>query len=103
MTAHGYVAPGFDQLFVVPATGGAARQLTFGAFHHGGSLDWTRDGRAILLSADRSEDWERSGRDGEIYRLDVSSGGLTPLTSRDGPRRDAAPVARWTAHRLPWL
>ncbi len=42
----GYVKPGFNQLFVVSATGGAPRQLTYGAFHHGGPLDWTPDSRS---------------------------------------------------------
>jgi dipeptidyl aminopeptidase/acylaminoacyl peptidase len=81
----GYVKPGFDQLFVVPATGGAARQLTYGAFHHSGPLDWTTDSRSILINANRSPDWERDARDSEIYLVDSGSGALTPLTSRDGP------------------
>ncbi len=81
----GYVEPGFDHLFVVPATGGAPRQLTFGAFHDNGPLDWTRDGRAILFSANRSPDWERDAREGELYEVNVADGTLRALTNRDGP------------------
>ncbi len=86
----GYVEPGFDQLFVVASTGGAPRQLTYGAFHHSGPLDWTPDSRQVLLSANRSPDWERDARDSEIYLVDSLSGALSPLTSRDGP--DSAPA-----------
>jgi dipeptidyl aminopeptidase/acylaminoacyl peptidase len=84
----GYVKPGFDKIFMVDADGGAPRQLTFGAFHDG-APEWTPDGRAILFSALRKPDWELAGRDSEIYRLEVATGQLTPLTSRNGP--DAAP------------
>ncbi len=85
----GYLKPGFDQLFVVPASGGAPRQLTYGAFHHDGPLSWTPDGSRILFAANRSPDWERDARDAEIYELEVATGALKALTSRNGP--DAAP------------
>ncbi len=88
--AGGYVKPGFDHLFIVDALGGAPRQLTSGAYHHNGPLDWTPDSRQILLSANRSENWQLEALDSEIYALDVASGSLRPLTDRNGP--DAAPA-----------
>ena len=84
----GYVKPGFDHIFIVDALGGAPRQLTFGAYHDG-NPEWTPDGRAILFSAVRKQDWEMIANDSEIYRLDVDSGAVTALTDRRGP--DAAP------------
>jgi dipeptidyl aminopeptidase/acylaminoacyl peptidase len=84
----GYLKPGFDKIFMVDADGGAPRQLTFGAYHDG-TPEWTADGRAILFSALRDPEWELAGRNSEIYRLDLASGALTALTSRDGP--DLAP------------
>ena len=84
----GYLKPGFNKIFMVDADGGAPRQLTFGAFHDG-APEWTADGQAILFSALREPDWELAGRDSEIYRLDLASGAVTELTSRDGP--DEAP------------
>jgi dipeptidyl aminopeptidase/acylaminoacyl peptidase len=84
----GYVKPGFDHIFVVDANGGAPRQLTFGAFHDG-APEWTPDGRFILFGANRSKEWERDARDAEIHEVNVATGALRALTSRDGP--DVAP------------
>jgi dipeptidyl aminopeptidase/acylaminoacyl peptidase len=96
----GYVEPGFDQLFVVSATGGASRQLTYGAFHAEGPASWAPDGRSIVISSNRSKDWERDSRDAEVYEINVASGALTALTDRDGP--DVAPAispdGRWIAY-----
>jgi dipeptidyl aminopeptidase/acylaminoacyl peptidase len=84
----GYLKPGFDKIFMVDADGGAPRQLSFGAYFDG-PPEWTPDGRAIVFSANRNADWEVAGRESEIYRLDIGTGSLTPLTSRKGP--DAGP------------
>ena len=81
----GYLKSGFTQIFVVAATGGAPRQLTSGDRNHGGTLEWTPDGRAILISGNRDEDWELAGVDSEIYSIDLASGTITALTDRDGP------------------
>ncbi|NUT01003.1 MAG: S9 family peptidase [Sphingomonas sp.] len=84
----GYLKPGFDKIFMVDANGGAPRQLTFGAYHDG-APEWTPDSRSILFSAVRKPDWEMTVIDSEIYRLDLGSGTITALTSRNGT--DAAP------------
>lgn len=97
----GYVKPGFDHIFTVPADGGAPRQLTFGNFDDGGPLSWTPDGRAILFSAVRKDNWEREPQDSEVYALDVASGALTALTSRYGP--DAAPAVSPDGKQVAYL
>lgn len=86
----GYLKPGFDHLFVVSADGGAPRQLTFGAFNDNGPISWTPDNAAILFSANRHADWERNPVNSELYSVDLASGALSALTSRDGP--DLAPA-----------
>lgn len=85
----GYIKPGFNHVFLISATGGAPRQLTFGKFDHGAPLSWSPDSRSILFSANRRADWEREVNDSDIWSLDIASGALTQLTKRYGP--DAAP------------
>lgn len=96
----GYIKPGFDHLFLVPADGGAPRQLTFGNFYDSGPLSWTPDGKTILFGAVRGEDWERSF-DSEIYALDVASGTMKPLTDRRGP--DGAPSVSPDGSKIAYL
>jgi len=81
----GYLEPGYDHIFIVPADGGAPRQITFGAFDDGGPLSWSPDSRSILFSANRHDDWALHPVNGEVYAVDVASGAIRALTSRDGP------------------
>lgn len=87
----GYLRPGYTHVFVVPADGGAARQLTFGDFDDGRSVAWTADGRRLLVSASRGKDPERDPLNSDIYAVDAQTGAMTALTSRQGP--DDEPVA----------
>ncbi|WP_428630945.1 S9 family peptidase [Sphingopyxis sp.] len=87
---EGYLEPGFEKIFLVPATGGSPRQLTFGPYHDGGPLSWSRDGRTLYFSANRKPDWESDPVESEIYALDVTGGAVTALTDRNGP--DANPI-----------
>ena len=81
----GYAQPGYDHLFLVSADGGAPRQLTFGDFDDGGPLSWTPDGKRVVFSANRHENWQRDINNSEVYALDIASGAVTALTSRNGP------------------
>ena len=80
-----YLKPGTTQLFLVDANGGAPRQLTFGEYSNGGSVEWTPDGKTLLFTANRKENWELEGSDTEVYALDIASGEITALTDRYGP------------------
>ncbi|AKA35210.1 S9 family peptidase [Flagellimonas lutaonensis] len=82
---RGYIDPGFNHIFVMPAEGGAARQITSGDWHHRGTLSWLPDGRKIYFSANRVDDWEYRFRNSEIYAADVENGQIVALTERDGP------------------
>lgn len=86
----GYMSPGFHQLFVIPADGGSARQITHGDHNYRGKPVWTTDGRSLLLSTNLNDDWEYDFRNSEIYRIDVQTGTATALTDRKGP--DENPV-----------
>ena len=87
---RGYLAPGFSHLFVIPAEGGAVRQITSGDFHHRGEISWSEDQTKIYFSANRNEDWEYDFRNSEIYSVQLSDGTVNALTDRDGPDRAPA-------------
>lgn len=86
----GYLKPGFEKLFIIPATGGAPRQLTFGDYHDAGPLAFSKDGKRLYFGANRKPDWQNDPVDGEIHVLDIASGAITALTYRDGPDHSPA-------------
>lgn len=98
---EGYLEPGHTQLYVVPADGGTARQLTTGPYDHGGPLAWSGDGARIYFGANRVEGWEHDPLESELWSVDVASGELTVLTDRDGP--DRAPAVSPDGRRIAWL
>ena len=98
---RGYLSPGFTHIFVVPAEGGTARQLSSGDFNHGGGLSWSPDGAYIYFSANRNENWEYDFRNSEVYRLGVADGEIIALTDRQGPDNSPAvsPDGKTIAYR----
>jgi len=97
----GYLEPGYDHLFVIPAEGGTARQITSGNYHHHASPVWSEDGEYLFFSANRHEDWMYDRRNSEIYRVHLSNGEITPLTNRKGP--DGGPALSPGGSRLAYL
>ncbi|WP_156839944.1 alpha/beta hydrolase family protein [Novosphingobium aquimarinum] len=97
----GYAKPGFDHIFVVAASGGAPRQITYGNWDDGGPLSWSPDSQRILFAANRSADWERNPNNSEVYSVDVASSAVSPLTNRQGP--DFAPVFSPDGSRIAYL
>ncbi|MFC4221485.1 S9 family peptidase [Flagellimonas marina] len=85
---RGYIEPGFNHIFVIPANGGAPRQITSGDWHHRGTLSWAKDGSKIYFSANRVEDWEYRFRNSEIYSVAVETGTIVALTDRNGPDQE---------------
>lgn len=84
----GYMPTGFRHIFMIPAEGGTARQITSGDFNHGGSLSFSPDGQHIFFSANRSEDWEYDFRNSEVYKVDVQTKEIMALTDQAGPDAD---------------
>jgi len=97
---RGYINPGFDHVFVIPADGGAVRQLTSGDYHHRGSLSWSVDGQEIFFTANRHEDWEYDFRNSELYSVNVYSQTIKQLTDRPGPDKNpsASPNGKYIAY-----
>ena len=80
----GFIEPGYNHFFVIPADGGTPRQVTSGDFHHRGPV-WTPDGRSMLFSTNRSPDWEYERRESQVYSVSLDDGRIVQLTDRRGP------------------
>ncbi len=101
----GFLEEGYRHVFVVPATGGTPRQVTSGEYDYGGGFggatpSWTPDGREILVSSLRKDDWEYEWRESEIYAVNVENKAIRQLTSRKGPDSNPAvsPDGKWVAY-----
>ncbi len=97
----GYMPTGYNHFFVIPAEGGAARQITSGDFYHRGTPVWTNDGKHLLFSTNRNEDWEFDFRNSEIYSVSVEDGQIKALTDRKGP--DHSPVVSPSGQQIAYL
>ena len=98
---EGYLPNTFSQLFLVPADGGAARQLTHGDFDTAGPPAFTADGSGVLIAANRRADKDFEPIDSEIYRIDLADESLHALTDRRGP--DLHPVAAPDGKHIAYL
>jgi len=102
----GYLKPGFMQIFVVSAEGGAPRQISNGNFPNGGNeygpnrATWTPDGKSLLISINRHPESDHDTFDTEVYEFSVADGSVRALTNRKGP--DNAPAissdSKWIAY-----
>lgn len=97
----GYMKPGFSQLFLLSADGGTARQITDGEFNHRGALAWTPDGKHIIFSGNRTDNWEYDFRNSELYKVNIKDKKITALTKRKGP--DHSPVVSPDGKTLAFL
>jgi dipeptidyl aminopeptidase/acylaminoacyl peptidase len=86
----GYFKPGYQQIFWVPADGGAPAQLTFGPINAGAQVSWTPDSRSVLFSANLNKNWERDLGESEIYRISIDGGAPVAHTRRKGPEGSPA-------------
>lgn len=81
---RGMLTPAYRHLFIVPALGGSAKQLTTKNYQHFGSLAWTPDGQSILFNSNQSDNWEYEPNDSNLYQININSAKLTPVTSMAG-------------------
>ena len=98
---EGFLPDTFNHVFVIAATGGAARQLTTGDFDHAGTPAFSADSRTLLFSANRRADADFEPNDSEIFRVAVTGGEPVALTDRRGP--DADPIVSPDGRYLAWL
>ena len=86
----GYTPAGYRHLFTVSADGGTPRQRTTGDYHHDGPR-FLGDGSALVFTSLRTPDAEHAWRESEVYRVEIASGEITRLTTREGPDSGALP------------
>jgi len=87
----GYLKPGYPQVFVVSAEGGAPRQLTTGNFPHGASelggtsAIWAPEGKSLILAMNGTPDYEYDPFHTEVFEISETDGSLKQITHRKGP------------------
>ncbi len=98
---EGYLKPGYRHIFAVSADGGSPRQITFGRFDDQGPIAFDNDGRSILFTTNRMDNWEREPNERDIYRVSIAEGTPTRLTRRVGP--DESPVMSPDGSKIAYL
>lgn len=97
----GFTQAGFNHIYVVPALGGTARQVTSGDFHHGGVINWSKDSTKLIIDGDRHDDWQDRPLESDIYQVDVNTGDIVELVKRAGP--DHSPLISPNGKKIAYL
>ena len=95
----GYLPKGKTQIFTLSAEGGTPRQVTHG--DNGFDTPQWLSNDALLVTGNEAEDADLDPIESEIYRVDLSSDTVTPLTQRDGP--DFAAIVAPKGSRIAYL
>lgn len=98
----GYLTPGYRHVFVVPAKGGEARQITKGDFDHvdgGGGVTWMPDGQSLLAVGNRRPERDLQAREADLWLLPLGGGEPRQLTSTLGNESEptVSPDGKWIA------
>ena len=93
--------PNHPQLFVIPVTGGPARQITSGDLNWIGEPAWMPDGASILCAAAADADPEHPLEGSEIFSVRPADGAMKQMTQHDGP--DEQPTPSPDGSRIAWL
>ncbi|MEP6538950.1 MAG: S9 family peptidase [Bryobacteraceae bacterium] len=87
----GFLEDGFTHLFVVPADGGAMRQLTSGKWNVGAGelqagvpLAWTPDSKAIVFEANRDAGADLEYQRSQLLVVDVAAATVHELVTKAG-------------------
>jgi dipeptidyl aminopeptidase/acylaminoacyl peptidase len=87
----GFIEEGYTHLFVVPSDGGTPRDLTpdkwsvgAGELRGGASIDWTPDGKSIVVDGLRTGDADMLYQASQLYVVDVASGAIRDLVAKAG-------------------
>jgi dipeptidyl aminopeptidase/acylaminoacyl peptidase len=98
----GYLTPGYRHVFVVPAAGGTARQITKGDFDHvdgGGGVTWMPDGRSLIAVGNRRPERDLQAREADLWLIPADGGEPRQLTDTLGNESEptVSPDGKWIA------
>jgi dipeptidyl aminopeptidase/acylaminoacyl peptidase len=85
----GFNDEGYRQLFVLPADGGTARQVTSGDWNVSGG-DFSADGKWLIFSSNRIPDADGSFRRSHIYAVNLETDEVKQLTKGAGTNSGAS-------------
>ncbi|MFS4416655.1 S9 family peptidase [Maribacter sp. 2307ULW6-5] len=86
----GFLDRGHQQLFIVPADGGAARQISSGDWNVSSGIAWTADSQSILFSSYRKPEAEYAVGQSNLYIVNINTLNIEELTSREGSESSPA-------------
>ena len=98
---RGFFDPVNPQIFLVPAEGGTARQITKGGHGLRGGISFSSDGEHILFATNRRDEWEYDRVEQDIYKVNISTGTETRITDRAGV--ETSPRISPDGKKLAWL
>ena len=96
----GYSQKGFNQLFLLDANGGNAKQLTRDEFDSAGDVSFSKDGSSLYYSANRHENNQLKPTNTEVYKLNLTTLTIEAITDRNGPDQQpkVSPDGRYLAY-----
>lgn len=101
----GLLPTGRTELFVIPTTGGTARQITSGGvLQYGRAYGatpgiWAPNGAALIVTANGNPSPDLTSRSSDLFEVRVADGAVTPVFRRRGTNRSPAvsPDGKWLA------
>jgi dipeptidyl aminopeptidase/acylaminoacyl peptidase len=79
----GFTDESYRHIFVVPADGGTARQVSSGDYNYS-APSFSADSKWIAFSSNRSPNAEMAFRKSQIYAANIENGEIKQLTTRNG-------------------
>ncbi|SES94870.1 S9 family peptidase [Thalassotalea agarivorans] len=81
----GFLPAGFNQIYVVPANGGSAKQITAQQGSISGPLTWSAKNDSLYFGGNLNEDYEYQPLEADIYKVNVTSLDIAKITNNKGP------------------
>src|SRR5678815_2710130 len=79
----GFTDESYRHIFVIPADGGTARQITNGDWNHAGG-SFSADSKFLAFSSFREPDAEHAFRKSQIYLANLATGEIKQISKRNG-------------------